>query len=60
MEQININAGRRIILKRILCWDWEICHNNWWPDIKETFEELELEYCFNEMCPVDINMCFEI
>ena len=44
------------LVKRILCWDWEICHNNWCADVKEILEELELEYCFNEMCSVDINM----
>ncbi len=39
-----------------ICWDWEICHNNWCTDVKENFEELQLEYYFNEMCPVGINM----
>ena len=39
------------LVKRVLCWDWEICHNNWCADVKEILEELELEYCFNEMCP---------
>ncbi len=44
------------LAKRVLCWDWEICHKNWCADVKEIFEEVELEYCFNEMCPVNINM----
>ncbi len=43
------------LVKRVLCWDREICHNNWCADVKK-FEEPEFEYCFNEMCPVDINM----
>ncbi len=44
------------LVKRILCWDWEICHNNWCADVKEIFEKKELENCFNEMCPVVIHI----
>ncbi len=43
------------LVKRMLRWGWEIWPNNWCAEIKriEFFEQPELEYGFDEMCPVD-------
>ncbi len=41
--------------KEIFRSDWAHCTDNWCMYIKEILEEFELEYCFNEMPPVDID-----
>ncbi len=55
MNRLVLLPKNRLV-KRILYWDWEICYNSWCADVKEIFEDLELENSFNKMCPVDSNM----
>ena len=47
------------LVKLILCWDWEICPNNWCADVKEIFEELEVKIDLMK-CVQLILTCFKI